>query len=286
MPKISANPTPIHAPIRAVIVDDSEGLRNLVSMYIERYFSERISIVGEGEDVEDSVAVIRRTRPQLLFLDIELRTGTGFEVLDIVANEREELIVILITKFDQYAKKALLYGVLEYIEKPIMADEFKRGVERSIKKVLDREAAELHLLANARAAWEANPTQDTPSLLAKIKEGDEAFIHVRLSGLHGTTVVIAVREITHCVAFGGYTHIYRHEQPRCMDSRPLVRYEEKLAQHGFVRVSRSLLVNPLHCRFLVEGEKEVIVILPDGTRHIIDGTYREPILAYLRQFRE
>ena len=152
--------------------------------------------------------------------------------------------------------------------------------------MLDREAAELHLLANARAAWEANPTQDTPSLLAKIKEGDEAFIHVRLSGLHGTTVVIAVREITHCVAFGGYTHIYRHEQPRCMDSRPLVRYEEKLAQHGFVRVSRSLLVNPLHCRFLVEGEKEVIVILPDGTRHIIDGTYREPILAYLRQFRE
>lgn len=287
MPEVSSEPAVFHAPVRAVIVEDSKRIRELVALNVKRYFSGRIHIVGEGVDVENSVLLIRNLRPQLLFLDIELMRGTGFDILDILADEREEMSIVVISTHEKYLKQAVSYGIVDFISKPILAAEFQRSLEQCIKKIHARQAADVRLLENARARWEANPYQDTRSLLAKAVQGHRAVITIRHAGVKEKTEEIVIHEITHCQAEGGYTHIYQENKSfPVTDSKPLARYEEKLTEYGFLRISRSLLINPEHCRLLQEGKDDITAILPNGTAHPVEGMHKEPILAYLRRFKE
>lgn len=279
-----------HAPIRAVLVDDSRGIRENVKLYLKRHFVNRVTVVGEGVDVEDSVAVIRRLRPHLLLLDIELLTGTGFDVLDMLTDEeRSTFTVVMITQFDNYIKQAMQYGVVDYIDKPILTKAFVRGIERGIKKVLEREALERQVREELRTRIVANPTADIISLLELPEQTPEhreqerpARIQIRQTGAGAQVQDVVVREITHCLASGSYTFIHRKTGQPIMDSHPLKRYEEKFLGHGFLRISRSLVVNPLHCRVLREGRNDVTVILPDGTIYYVEGVYREKVIAFMQ----
>ena len=283
----SAEPTIAHTPVRAVIVEDSERIRGLITLNVERYFSGRIIIVGEGVDVDDSVALIRKLRPQLLFLDIELISGTGFDILDILGEEREELSIVIISTHLHYLKQAVKYGIVDFIGKPILGTEFQESLERCIKNIRARQAADARLVEKARLAWEANPHRGTQSLTATAVQGHGAVITIAHASAKEKAKEIAIHEISHCQAEGGYTHIYRVNSSLAVtDAKPLARYEEKLTEHGFLRVSRSLLVNPVHCRLLLEGQDDITVILPNGENHPVEGKYKEPIQAYLGRSTE
>ncbi len=281
---------PPHEPIRTIIVDDSPGIRANVQIYLKRHFPERISVVGEGADVDDSVALIRRVRPQLLLLDIELMTGTCFDILDIVTEEeREHFSVVLITQFDHYVKQALRYGVVDYIDKPILADSFKRGIERGIKKVLDREEHTRRLKEQIKEQMKEQmraelAAADGAAAAPIIKEEPlrAATLQVRHAGGSEQVQEVVIASITHCLASGSYTFIYRQTGQPIMDSKPLKRYEERLLEHGFLRISRSLVVNPQHCKIVRDGRTDVTVILPDGTSHYVEGAYKEKILAFIQ----
>lgn len=289
---------PSHAPIRTVLVDDSPGIRENVKRYLTRHFEGRIVVVGEGKDVNDSVRIIRQLRPNLLLLDIELMTGTGFDILDTLTDEeRSQFTVVMITQFDNYVKQAMQYGVVDYVDKPILTKPFIRGIERGIKKVLERQALEKQVREELRTRIAANPTADILSLLELREQSQpspekqssqelpamtERPAHIQVRHTGAQTQEVPVREITHCLASGSYTFIHRQTGQPIMDSHPLKRYEEKLLEHGFLRISRSLVVNPQLCRVLREGRNDVTVILPDGTAYYVEGTYKEKAIAFLQ----
>ena len=274
-----------HAPVRTVIIEDSENIRELVSIHIHRHFAGRISIVGEGFDVDDSVALIQQLKPQLVLLDIELMTGTGFDVLDRLADERKTFTVVFITNFDKYLRQTIDYGAVGFIDKPILADNFKKGIERGIRNILDREEMEQRLTEQIQARLEEQFKNGT--LPVQHTEEAPASITIRFADGKGQSLqTVLIREITHCVALDGYTVIHRKNQSPLTDAKTLKQYHLKLAAHGFMRISRSLVIHPAHCRLEQWGKRDATVRLPDGTEHEAEGIYKKNVLLYLQSLKE
>lgn len=279
-----------HAPVRAVIIDDSSNIRELVGIHLRRHFAERISIVGEGSDVDDSVALIQQLKPQLVLLDIELMTGTGFDVLDRLEEERKTFTVVFITNFDKYLRQTIDYGAVGFIDKPILTDNFKKGIEQGIKNILDREETEQRLTEQIQTRLEAQFKSGMVG--AQLNEETlaneaPASIVIRFADGKGQPLqTVLVSEITHCVALEGYTVIHRKNQSPLTDAKPLKHYLLKLATHGFMRVSRSLVVHPAHCPLEQRGRENAVVRLPDGTEHEAEGMHKKNVLLYLRSLRK
>lgn len=268
-----------HQPIRVVIVEDNANIRELIRSYLTRFFGKRIDVIGEAADVDDSIVLIRRMKPQLLLLDIELLTGTCFDILEILGEEeRKHFSVVFITQYESYVRQALRYGVVDYIDKPILSETFIQGIEHGIKSVLDRESGKV--LINLHPKKEVNPRSDT--IESKNIQQNTPAITVRYLSSDGEKLLnIPIIRITHCQAKGSYTEVFQSQGLKVIDSRPLKRYEEMLLQHDFVRISRSLLVNPLYCQVQRNGKRAVSVVLPDGTYYDVMRSYKERLLAYL-----
>ncbi len=279
-----------HAPVRTVIIDDSSNIRELVSIHLRRHFAERISIVGEGSDVDDSVAVIQQLKPQLVLLDIELMTGTGFDVLDRLEEERKTFTVVFITNFDKYLRQTIDYGAVGFIDKPILTDNFKKGIEQGIKNILDREEAEHRLTEQIQTRLEAQFKSGMVG--AQLNEETLAYeapasLVIRFADGKGQPLqTVLVSEITHCVALEGYTVIHRKNQSPLTDAKPLKHYHEKLAAHGFMRISRSLVIHPNHCPLTQRGRDNAVALLPDGTEHEAEGKFKQNVLLYVRSLKE
>src|SRR3990172_2274111 len=120
--------------IRAVIVEDEKKSREVLNKLIQKNCPD-LNVVGMAATVEEAVAVIKKEKPDLVFLDIELSDGTGFDILEQVQGLNFE--VIFATAYDQYAIKAIKYSAIDYLLKPIDVDELKIAVEKLSQKKTD-----------------------------------------------------------------------------------------------------------------------------------------------------
>lgn len=195
--------------LRALIVDDEHlarhAMRRLLSVHRE------VEIVGEADGVPAALAEIERTQPQLLFLDIELGSADGF---DLLAALPQPPVVVFVTAYAEYAVEAFAVNAVDYLLKPVeparLAESLKR-VER-----------ELGLAA-----------QPTP-------ESDRRVIALRTPR---RTVLARPPEIVALRADGDFTHVFVAEQPALMMWRTLGHFENLLPSPPFLRLGRSLIVN-------------------------------------------
>ena len=117
--------------IRAIIIDDESYIRATIETYILNNFSKDIRIVGQAHSVETSLETIGKLQPDLLFLDIELQDGTGFDILERITETNVN--VIFITGYNNHAIKAIKVGALDYVLKPINEQELKVAVLKAIE---------------------------------------------------------------------------------------------------------------------------------------------------------
>src|SRR5918993_3974890 len=117
--------------LRVVIVEDEVHSREALKSLLTE-FCEEVEIVGMASDVETAVSLLRQTTPDLLFLDVELQTGTGFDVLDRLDEVNFE--IVFTTAFEQYAVKAIKLSSLDYLLKPIDIEELQQAVEKGRAK--------------------------------------------------------------------------------------------------------------------------------------------------------
>ena len=139
--------------ITALLIDDDknlrDGMRELLSFY-----APDIQIIGEAEDVEGGVAVIDKLKPQVVFLDIQLNDGTGFDILEQLAkkNGKTTSHIVFITAHEEYAIKAFRFSALDFLLKPVDPDELEIVVGK-IRTILDKNDSYAHidlLLENIR----------------------------------------------------------------------------------------------------------------------------------------
>lgn len=217
--------------IKSVIIDDEEKSRKLLRNLIKDY-CDQVEVVDMAADLESGIALIKKTKPELIFLDIEMPDGTGFELLDKIGDTGAE--IIFTTAYDQYAIQAIHFSALDYLLKPINIDELKAAVKKVEVKIMEQvEKQSVNyslkvLLENHRAQAENKkiglPTQ---------------------SGIN----FVLIKDIVMCKAEGNYSVIFlQGKTQQEIVSRTLKEFEDMLREFNFFRIHRSYLINLNHIR--------------------------------------
>src|SRR5215213_1598398 len=118
--------------IKALIVDDEPSACQVIESLVNIY-NDEIKVCGYCLNIEDAVAGIYRFQPDILFLDIELADGSGFEVLEKFADLHAR--IVFITAYEHYALKAIKHNAFDYILKPIVPEEFKQVLQKVVNSI-------------------------------------------------------------------------------------------------------------------------------------------------------
>lgn len=240
----------------AMIVDDEplarENLRRLLSRVGD------VDIVAEVGDVEGAVSLIRARRPDLLLLDVRIRDGNGFEVLDRIDSD-ESPEVIFVSAHDEHAVRAFAVRAVDYLLKPIEAARLRSAVER----------AREHLALRNRSTGET-------SAAARANSGGEDAPLVRfLVRSVGKILLIDVSEVDWIEAAGNYVRLHHGGESHLL-RETMTALEARLDRRRFVRIHRSTIVNldrVRELRHILHGD--YVVELRDGKRLTLSRGFRE-----------
>jgi two-component system LytT family response regulator len=225
--------------IRAIIVEDELHSRETLKNLLEE-FCDDIQVVGMVDAVQPAIEVIRKEKPDLVFMDIELQTGTGFDVLSQVQDLYFE--VIFTTAFEHYAIRAIKFSSIDYLLKPIDVDELQKAVEKVREK-----------------KNEQSYKDQLELLLQNISKKPSENRKICLATLEGIEFV-GVKEILYCEANGAYTTFYLQGGRKILVSRNLKEYEMLLEENEFMRVHNSFLINLHEVKRFVKGEGGYILM--------------------------
>lgn len=206
--------------INAVIIDDEINGRELLQEMLANYI-QGIRVQGTGKDVKSGIDIIRKTKPDLVFLDIEMPGGNGFSVLD--AFENIDFKVIFITGFVEYAIKAIKYSALDYILKPIDLQELKEAIDKV-------------------AAQNFNITPNFKLLKSYTDFPDNNPQTIVISGVK-MQHFIPTDKIQAIVINNGNTVVIPHKDPQIITLSSLIHFEGILPASQFMRIHKSALVN-------------------------------------------
>lgn len=211
--------------MKAVIIDDERDSREILASYLTRYCPE-VTIAGFGESVASGLIVIQKHQPDIVFLDIEMPYGNGFDLLDKIHHITFE--TVFVTAFDNYAIQALNQSAAYYLLKPIDIDELVKAVQK-IKK----ERTEENYTQHARVLQDNLRSQKHQKIMLPTLEGFE---------------IVPVSSIIYCEAVDNFTRFHLDgadaKKAPLLICRTLKYFEEILADHGFLRIHRSYVINP------------------------------------------
>lgn len=233
-------------PIKAVIIDDEPDATSNLSSLISNY-CQGVTVSGTAHTIKQAVKVINQTSPDVIFLDIELQRGTGFDLLDCFA--AIDFQIIFVTAYQEYALKAIKVGALDYLLKPIDLDELQKVIDKVKQGILN---------LNGNVPAEAGAiTKKTAGRLI-------------LHSLQGFSI-IDIRDLLYCKADGNYLHFVCSDGKDHLVTKNMKEYEELLAPHNFFRIHHGFLVNLRAVRQFIKTDGNMVVLqngekLPVSTR--------------------
>ncbi|MEM9894790.1 MAG: LytTR family DNA-binding domain-containing protein [Bacteroidota bacterium] len=250
--------------LRSVAIDDELAFLKTIKNIVSLKEHSPIELVGEGRSVKEAISVIQSTEPDLIFLDIRLPDGSGFDVLK--AFPDSSFKVIFITAYNEYAIKAFRYSALDYLLKPIHSEVFWDAVKK-VEENVSRKDLELQieLLMKNLGTKEKEPSRDKILL----KEGEN--IHL-----------VKVQDIAYCEANGSYTKFFFLGEDPILVCHHLKDYEDVLAENGFIRTHRSYLINKNLIKRFDKSEGGSIY-LQDGSQIPVSHRKKEEILGLLSE---
>ena len=247
--------------LRAIIVEDEKHNRETLKNLLAEFCPE-VQIKGMAANVEEGLQMIRAAQPDLLFLDIELQTGTGFDLLQQVDNPAFD--VIFTTAFDQYAIQAIKFSSLDYLLKPIDIDELQQAVSKAIEKQkADQGKAQLEVL------------------LSNLNRQSSSQKRICLSTAEGLEFLM-VQDIMYCEASGSYTNFVLKEGRKLVVSKHLKGYETLLDGGPFMRVHNKYLINLEEVKRFVKSEGGYI-LMNNGDQVSISPKKREAFMQRMEQ---
>lgn len=226
--------------LRVIIVEDEKHSRETLKNLLEK-FCEGVEVVAMAATVGEALNIIPQEKPDVVFLDIELQSGTGFDILTQLTEINFE--VVFTTAFDQYAIKAVKFSSLDYLLKPIDLEELQQAVEKA-KRAKDKE--------------EYN--QQLKILLQNIKQSKPSKIC--LSTAEGFEF-INTSKIIYCEAGGSYTTFVLKTGTKLLVSKHLKEFETMLLDNHFMRVHNSYLINLKEVKKYVKSDGGYIVMNND-----------------------
>ena len=244
---------------KVLIIDDEKPTREFIRKMLES-FDLKLEIYTDGESVQSGIEAIENLKPDIVLLDIQMPDGNGFDVLKAVSNKSFE--IIFITAYQEFAVQAIKFSALDYILKPIDAEELKNAVSNA-----------LQLLSHKKDDQQIQAIQNNiqPHLKRKLVLKTQESIFV-----------VEIDDIVHCEADKNYTFFYLNDGKKILVSKTLKDYDTLLSGLQFFFFFQSHLIN-LNCVERYDKHDGGSVILKDGTAIPLSPAKKEQFFKSLDQ---
>ncbi|MEO6135599.1 MAG: LytTR family DNA-binding domain-containing protein [Ginsengibacter sp.] len=247
--------------ITTFIIDDEFQSRNFLHTMLQQYFPE-IMVLGEASSVQEGLEGINEHNPNIVFLDIQLKEETGFDLLNCLP--KIDFALIFVTAYNQYALKAFRFNAIDYLLKPIIPEELIDAVNKVKQRI-------------------ASTTTDSKRLVDQLYKDiqDPKKIHdkIAISTSDGFNI-IPINEIIYCQAISNYTRFHLADRRSILSSYTLKQYDELLTAQSFFRAHRSYLVNMAHVKMYKKGDGGEIV-MSNGDEIELSRTHKAEFLQLL-----
>jgi two-component system LytT family response regulator len=248
--------------LSAIIIEDEKLAREVLISLLEQFFGNKINILGEASNVKQGVSLIQKYQPQLVFLDIQLRGLTGFDLFNHFEEPRS-FEVVFTTAHKEHAIKAIRSGAFDYILKPIAIDDLSDMLKR----------LEVHLNTKIMETAKAMPAKEDEN---STKQNSKLVIPTANGySLENKELII------YCEGMGNYTKIYLTTGKEMIMSKTLKSIELSLGD-SFCRIHKSYLVNNNHILRYSRSNGYKITLTNDT---VLDVSYRnnEKVLQILKK---
>ena len=247
--------------IRAVVIDDEYYNRGLISKLVVKTHA-GFEIIGTAEDIEEGYELINSTQPDLVFLDIKMPGGSGFDLLRKFENPTFE--VVFVTGFDEYAIQAFDFNALDYVLKPIDSIKLEKTLNKVYHRIYNRLSITDHLKEITKL-YNINSSE-----LSKIP------IHVK-----DKVILLTINEITSIQSGDGYTTFSDVHSNKYLSAKGLSDFEFIFdVIPYFVRLHKSTYINTTYIKHYTKGQI-CIVTLTDNSTFEVSRRKKTEILAFL-----
>lgn len=241
--------------LRCYIVEDEPKNLKLIIALLEDYCKEWVEIIGYSQSVKQAVEEVPKLQIDLLYLDIELSDGNGFDVLNQI--DFQKLSIIFTTAYSEFAIKAIKYGALDYLLKPLNLEELKSATKRAVEE---------HTIVDNSNITELQKTgfENEPDWMM-------------LKDNHKYQKVL-FKEISFLTADGAYTNIYLLNGTQILSSKNIGHFTDILPEQMFFRCHKSYLVN-LSLMEKYDRTDGIIIHMPNNKQIQVATRKRDEFLS-------
>jgi two-component system, LytTR family, response regulator len=245
--------------IRVIIIDDElKSCQNLEKLLQE--FCDNVEVMALCQSVDAGIEAIHKHKPDLVFLDVQMKGETGFDLLSKI--DRVNFEIVFATAYSEYAIKAFRFSAIDYLLKPIDIDDLRAAVGKVGQKKNSNDI-----------------TGRIEQLIANLKPSTPQQYKLAIPSSDGL-VFVMISDILYCEASGNYTTFYIADQKKYIVSRTLKEYEEMLTDSNFVRIHNSYVVNINAIKKYIRGDGGQVVM---SNNTVLDVSKRKKE-AFLKAF--
>ena len=245
--------------LRAVVIDDIEGIRKR-HIAIIKASCPNISIIGQADSVDSGIQLITQLSPDIVFLDVEMPDGTGFDLLQKL--KPFQFKVIFITGYEDFAIRAFRFSAIDYLLKPLDANHLIEAVKKAEdsmgKEVFDMKLN--NLFSNL----------ERPKNLQKLilKTSDKIYS-------------VNIQDVVNCESDKNYTTFNFINAPKLIVSTNLKEYEAMLSPHNFFRTHQSHLINMAYFDHFIKTDGGNTIVMKNKTTIPLSVRKKEEFLVLL-----
>lgn len=258
--------------LKVIVVEDEEKDSKVIEKILTDYYQHLVSIEGICQNIDDAIAKISTTKPDLVFLDIVIQ-GNRYGAFDILEKVNPDFQIIFITGNNdlEYYVKAIKAHCLDYIVKPTSIEDFAKPLLKAWenKLVLQQQhqrteyIKQLELFINSYKKQEGNPSIPLPI----------EFGHI----------IVKANDIIKCISEGNYTEIHLPNNTKRLANGNLKHFEELLSKYGIVRVHRQCMINLSHITSYSKKEGGKL-ILTNGDNIYIGEAWKDSFEAAYNEY--
>lgn len=248
--------------IKAVIVDDEQNNVDNLRRLLQKHCAE-VEVIGEALNAEAAKEAIQKLQPELLFLDIQMPDKNGFDLLRSLTQPAFE--VIFVTAYDQYGIQAVKFSAVDYLLKPINAEELVAAVQKAVQRTKER-----------------RQNGHLENLLHLLRQNGQRQEHRIALPTAKETRFVKTDGIVRCQSSNNYTTFYFADGEKLLVAKPIYEYDELLKDYGFIRCHQSHLVNRSYVKSWVK-EDGGYLLLNDGTQLPVSRQRKEDVLKKITQ---
>lgn len=247
--------------MKTIIIEDEIQAISALMADLNRYCPE-LKVIGTSGSVDEAIELIKEAKPELIFLDIQLTDGLGFEILE--AFQKGDFHVIFTTAYSQYAINAIKFSALDYLLKPINAEELKEAVAKV--KTSNKSASQIQI-----ENFIKNQSLQNQNKRIALQTTQGIFIH-------------EINTILKCTSEGNYTNIHFTDGKKLLISKPLKEFEDLLCNNGFERIHHSHIINLNHLISFIFKDGGY-VIMSDKSSLPVSKRKKASLMEYLNHLK-